>query len=311
MKNVVITGNFDGVHLGHRRVVETAKKIADEQGFSTVAFTFSNHPRNFFRPQDPLYFITSPSEKERLLLACGVARVETVDFNAAFAAISAEDFLALLKEKYDCAAVVCGKNTTFGRFGEGNADNVASLAEKQGMQTVVCDLKTLDADGEQISSSAVRRYVSDGNMQKASMMLGRLFSLSGQTVHGKGLGSGWGLPTVNTRFEPLQLLPKRGVYATCAKVGNDLFLSVTNVGKRPTVGNSDEITVETNIISRLDGENLPSLDLYGEDVRVGFLEFLREEKKFSSVEELKTEIEKNRAYTVEKYGSQFSKIVKF
>ena len=179
------------------------------------------------------------------------------------------------------------------------------------MQAVVCDLKTLDADGEQISSSAVRRYVSDGNMQKASMMLGRLFSLSGQTVHGKGLGSGWGLPTVNTRFEPLQLLPKRGVYATCAKVGNDLFLSVTNVGKRPTVGNSDEITVETNIISRLDGENLPSLDLYGEDVRVGFLEFLREEKKFSSVEELKTEIEKNRAYTVEKYGSQFSKIVKF
>ena len=155
MKNVVITGNFDGVHLGHRRVVETAKKIADEQGFSTVAFTFSNHPRNFFRPQDPLYFITSPSEKERLLLACGVARVETVDFNAAFAAISAEDFLALLKEKYDCAAVVCGKNTTFGRFGEGNADNVASLAEKQGMQAVVCDLKTLDADGEQISSSAV------------------------------------------------------------------------------------------------------------------------------------------------------------
>ena len=293
MKNVVITGNFDGVHLGHRRVVETAKKIADEQGFSTVAFTFSNHPRNFFRPQDPLYFITSPSEK------------------AAFAAISAEDFLALLKEKYDCAAVVCGKNTTFGRFGEGNADNVASLAEKQGMQAVVCDLKTLDADGEQISSSAVRRYVSDGNMQKASMMLGRLFSLSGQTVHGKGLGSGWGFPTVNTRFEPLQLLPKRGVYATCAKVGNDLFLSVTNVGKRPTVGNSDEITVETNIISRLDGENLPSLDLYGEDVRVGFLEFLREEKKFSSVEELKTEIEKNRAYTVEKYGSQFSKIVKF
>jgi len=300
MKNVVITGNFDGVHLGHRRVVETAKKIADEQGFSTVAFTFSNHPRNFFRPQDPLYFITSPSEKERLLLACGVARVETVDFNAAFAAISAEDFLALLKEKYDCAAVVCGKNTTFGRFGEGNADNVASLAEKQGMQAVVCDLKTLDADGEQISSSAVRRYVSDGNMQKASMMLGRLFSLSGQTVHGKGLGSGWGFPTVNTRFEPLQLLPKRGVYATCAKVG-----------KRPTVGNSDEITVETNIISRLDGENLPSLDLYGEDVRVGFLEFLREEKKFSSVEALKTEIEKNRAYTVEKYGSQFSKIVKF
>ena len=87
MKNVVITGNFDGVHLGHRRVVETAKKIADEQGFSTVAFTFSNHPRNFFRPQDPLYFITSPSEKERLLLACGVALVETVDFNAAFAAI--------------------------------------------------------------------------------------------------------------------------------------------------------------------------------------------------------------------------------
>ena len=311
MKNVVITGNFDGVHLGHRRVVETAKKIADEQGFSTVAFTFSNHPRNFFRPQDPLYFITSPSEKERLLLACGVARVETVDFNAAFAAISAEDFLALLKEKYDCAAVVCGKNTTFGRFGEGNADNVASLAEKQGMQAVVCDLKTLDADGEQISSSAVRRYVSDGNMQKASMMLGRLFSLSGQTVHGKGLGSGWGFPTVNTRFEPLQLLPKRGVYATCAKVGKDLFLSVTNVGKRPTVGNSDEITVETNIISRLDGESLPSLDLYGEDVRVGFLEFLREEKKFSSVEALKTEIEKNRAYTVEKYGSQFSKIVKF
>ena len=86
---------------------------------------------------------------------------------------------------------------------------------------------------------------------------------------------------------------------------------MTNVGKRPTVGNFDEITVETNIISRLDGENLPSLDLYGEDVRVGFLEFLREEKKFSSVEALKTEIEKNRAYTVEKYGSQFSKIVKF
>ena len=105
------------------------------------------------------------------------------------------------------------------------------------------------------------------------------------------MGSGWGFPTVNTRFEPLQLLPKRGVYATCAKVGNDLFLSV--------------------IISRLDGEKLSSLDLYGEDVRVGFLEFLREEKKFSSVEALKTEIEKNRAYTVEKYGSQFSKIVKF
>lgn len=311
MKNVVITGNFDGVHLGHRRVIGVANEFARKRGFSTLAFTFSNHPRNFFRPQDPLYFITPPSEKERLLLSYGVGRVETVDFNANFAAIGAEEFLSLLKEKYDCAAVVCGKNTTFGRFGEGNADNIAGLAEKLGLEAVVCDLEALDSDGEQISSSAVRRYISDGNMKKASMMLGRLFSLSGQTVHGKGMGSVWGFPTVNTRFEPLQLLPKRGVYATCSKVGKDLYLSVTNVGKRPTVGIFDEITVETNIISRLDGESLPSLDLYGEDVRVGFLEFLREEKRFSSVDELKAEIEKNREYTVGKYGSQFSKIVKF
>lgn len=311
MKNVVITGNFDGVHLGHRRVVETAKRFADERGFSTLAFTFSNHPRNFFKPQDPLHFITSPSEKERLLLSCGVDSVATVCFDAKFAATGAEEFLALLKEKYGCVAVVCGKNTTFGRFGEGNAENVETLAKRQGMEAVVCDLKTLDSDGEQISSSAVRSYISAGNPEKAAKMLGRLFSLSGETVHGKGLGSGWGFPTVNTRFEPLQLLPKRGVYATCSKVGSECYLSVTNVGKRPTVGNSEEITVETNIISKLDGERIPSLDLYGEDVRVGFLEFLREEKKFASVEELKAEIGRNRKYTLEKYGSAFSKIVNF
>ena len=127
MKNVVITGNFDGVHLGHRRVIETAKKIAAERGLSTLAFTFSNHPRNFFNPKDPVRFITSPSEKERLLLSCGADRVVTVDFDAAFAAVGAEEFLSLLKNEYDCAAVVCGRDTTFGRSGSGNGGNIVFI----------------------------------------------------------------------------------------------------------------------------------------------------------------------------------------
>ena len=311
MKNVVITGNFDGVHLGHRRVIETAKKIAAERGFSTLAFTFSNHPRNFFNPKDPVRFITSPSEKERLLLSCGADRVVTVDFDAAFAAVGAEEFLSLLKNEYDCAAVVCGRDTTFGRSGSGNGGNIGDLAKKQGLDAIVCDLKVLDGDGEKIGSSAVRNYISKGNMKKTSMMLGRLFSLSGTTVHGEGVGSGWGFPTVNTSFEPLQLLPRLGVYATCTKVGDCLYLSVTNVGKRPTVSDSDAVSVETNIIKRLDGQALPSLDLYGENVRVGFLEFLRPEKRFGSVSELRSEIERNRNQTVEKYGADLSKIVKF
>ena len=107
------------------------------------------------------------------------------------------------------------------------------------------------------------------------------------------------------------MLPRLGVYATCTKVGDCLYLSVTNVGKRPTVSDSDAVSVETNIIKRLDGQALPSLDLYGENVRVGFLEFLRPEKRFGSVAELRSEIERNRNQTVEKYGADLSKIVKF
>lgn len=311
MKNVVVTGNFDGVHLGHRKVFEKAIEVGKERGFNTLAFTFDVHPRSFFNPADPVFVITPLEEKKRLILSCGIDRVESVKFDRVFADLSAEEFVLFLKEKYNCACIVCGEDFHFGKGGEGNVENLGKIGEKNGVEVFPVSLKTLVYNNKKICSTAVREYVAAGDMKGAYEMLGRLFSLEGEVVHGKGKGSLWGFPTVNTNVNGDRLLPKTGVYATFVKADEDIYLGVTNVGYCPTVSNGQKISVETNIIKSLGSGSSSELDFYGKRLKVGFVEYLRPEKKFDTVEELKEEIDRNKAYTVTQYNDNYKKFVNF
>lgn len=281
MKNVVAVGNFDGVHLGHRLVFERTVKLARELGCGTVAFTFDNHPRNFFEPGS-VKLLRSRTQKERIILSCGIDRVVSVPFDRTFSEQTPEAFLQYLQRQLNCTAVVCGENFQFGHLGAGSSKNLHELAARQGMQSRVVSLEK-NASGVTISSSLIRQQIACGDVLSAGKLLGEPYTLSGKIIHGRQFGRKIGFPTMNFPFPAEFVVPRLGVYSTPVKVGEQVYPAVTNIGVCPTVTDSEQITVESHIIGT-------RVDLYGACADVLLYSFLRPEKKFSDSFALQTQI---------------------
>ena len=278
--SAVALGTFDGMHLGHKRIINSAKENAN--GVPVVCYTFENIPASIFDDRKKPIFTLE--EKLEALEKQGVDYVYMPKFTREFAASTREEFLDFLRDELNAKVLSAGFNYTFGYGARGDAAFMKEYAKKHGMRAIVCDKVTFE--GKAVSSSRIREALLNRDMKSAHAMLGEPFALSGKVVYGKRLGGKIGFPTANFEY-PDKIEICRGVYVTRVCIDNVYYPSITNIGVRPTVENTDRMNVETHIIG-FEG------DLYGKTVKVEFFSFLREECKFSGVEQLVFQLEKDK-----------------
>lgn len=279
--SVVALGCFDGVHIGHSKIISSAVAVAKERALTSVVWSFQAPPKNILSGNGATGMLTPPSEKKRLIRDLGADVMISVPFDKKIARLSPRDFFEnILIKRLNAKHIFCGFNYRFGYMGSGNVGLLQSLCDEFNIAlTVVDEVKT---DGITVSSSAIRALLSEGKIDKAEKMLGRPFSVCGKVKDGQHLGRHLGFPTVNQDIPNGKMLLKNGVYLTRIKLGKTIKYGVTNIGMRPTV-NSAKPVCETHI---LDFEG----DLYGKYLTVEFIEFLRSEKKFDSLEELSLQV---------------------
>lgn len=284
---VVVLGNFDGVHLGHRAVIQRAVEAGRESGRKVIAASFDPHPKSVIRPGTEPWLLSSPEVRRDLLLGCGVDEVRFIRFDSELARKSPEDFVRdVLVAELDAAEVVVGENFRFGYKAAGGFEDLQRAMIEAGGKAHSVRIQSLNGADELISSSRIRSLLSEGDAEGAARLLGRSYAVRGEVVEGDRRGATIGFPTANLAPDPRVLIPARGVYAGHAEVLRDgkrqRYAACTNVGVAPTF-ERQENRIEAYLLD-FDG------DLYGETVEVSFSQRLRPEKKFSGVEELKAQI---------------------
>ena len=285
MKTIYALGFFDGVHLGHQALLTACKHLAERKGCKAGAVTFTSHPDTLVAGKTPP-LINTMRERGALLIARGMTQILQLPFDEKLKNMPWQEFLEDLLQK-GAAGFVCGEDFRFGFRGEGNARLLADFCRARDLPWAVVPERMLD--GVRISSTHIRSLLEAGEMEQANRFLGHVHMLSGEVVSGRRLGRTLGIPTANLLIPEGVVEPRHGVYACKAVVDGKEYLAVTNVGNRPTVG-GHRVTVEPWL---LDFEG----DLYGKWITLYFHAFLRPEKKFDSLEELKMEIQKNALQT--------------
>lgn len=278
---VVTIGNFDGVHLGHRAILNRVCHRARELDGQAVAITFEPHPLKVLRPELNLPLLTTPAQKLELLAAAGLEAVVVLPFTPAFAALPAREFVAqYFCERLRVREVVVGHDYSFGRGREGNIDLLKEMGRDHGFTVQV--VWAVEVDGAVVSSSLIRALLRLGKVAEAAHLLGRPFAAVGEVVPGKGRGAKLlKVPTANLRPEN-ELLPATGIYAVWVRRGKKNLPGVANIGTCPTFDNS-ELSLEVHLLDF-------SGDLYGENLEVEFVARLREERRFPSIEALAAQI---------------------
>lgn len=281
LTNAVVTiGNFDGVHLGHREIFRRVKQAAAELSGVSVIITFEPHPLKVVPARKDLVLINTPGEKETLLAACGVDYLVIIPFTPQFAGIGAADFVrAVLVEKIGTRKIIIGHDYAFGRNREGDIPLLQRLGAEYGFTVEV--LAPIGDGVTVYSSSRIRQMVRDGEVRGVVSLLGRHFSIGGTVIHGHSRGSDLGFPTANIRTGK-ELVPAYGVYAVKVKIDDRFYDGACNVGDNPTFGDGLR-SIEVFIFDFAE-------DLYGREIRIYFIERVREERTFPDVETLKATI---------------------
>lgn len=278
---VLALGFFDGVHLGHGALLRRTRALADEKHLTAAALTFDTHPDTLVRGEKIALLNTSAERTQLMQELYGIDEVRTLHFDRKTMQQPWQDFVRdTLRDTYNAVYVVCGEDFRFGARGEGNAEKLHSECEKLG---IGCDcIAQVKLEGETVSSTYIRTLLENGEMKKAVRFLGHPHLLSGTVISGQKLGRTLGIPTANFEIADGILTPKFGVYAADALLDSGRYRAVVNIGTRPTV-HGKTVTVEPWILD-FDG------DLYGKTIQLELLDFLRSERKFDSLEELKNEI---------------------
>lgn len=279
-RTIVCLGNFDGVHLGHLALLREAERLREEvfPGAALGVFCFSEPPSSFF-PGGAVPRLNTLDEKLSLFGQSGIGFAALGDFPS-LRDLTPSEFTREICEKRLCAqALVCGFNFRFGKMGAGTPDDLKAIFP--GLVSVV---PPVCLDDLPVSSTRIRESIQSGRVDDAARLLSRPFSLTSPVLHGKALGRKLGFPTVNQVFDPRSVLPRLGVYVTRCEIDGKTYKGITNVGNRPTVDQSDApVNCETYLIGF-------SGDLYGRELRVEFLRFLRPEIRFSDTEALAGQI---------------------
>lgn len=281
---VAVIGNFDGVHRGHQHILGRARTLADARGASVAALFFEPHPRRYFAPDSPPFRLTTLRERLRLLAACGVDTAVALRFNAALAAMPAEEFVSqVLVQGLKVRHIVVGYDFAFGHRRAGNVQTLTQMGERHGFGVEV--VAAVKSDGEIYSSNRIRAALRDGAVAHAAQLLGHWWQVSGRVRHGDARGRKLGFATANLDIGPL-LAPRFGVYAV--RVAEDGTASprwrdgVANFGVRPTIGGGKPL-LEAHLLDFTG-------DLYRRRLRVGFVDFIRPEQKFAGLEALMRQI---------------------
>jgi riboflavin kinase/FMN adenylyltransferase len=279
---VIAAGTFDGVHLGHQALIRRAMEEASACGGTAVVMTFDRHPASLLRPERAPKLLTRNEGKTALLEGMGVPALLLLEFTSDLAGVPARDFIASLVAACSPLHAFCvGRQWTFGKGGEGNVTLLKELGAERKFEVIRID-PVMAADAP-ISSTRIRKAIASGDFTEASACLGRPFLLTGKVVSGAGLGSTIGFPTANLSVEGMQL-PPDGVYAVKVHRGGTPFKGVCNIGFRPTIDASATVPVVEVHLFGLEA------NLVGESLSLEFVKFLRPERKFKGLEELKAQI---------------------
>ncbi|MGM0508248.1 MAG: bifunctional riboflavin kinase/FAD synthetase [Fusobacteriota bacterium] len=276
-------GTFDGIHLGHKTVINGAIKKAEEIGGTSIVFTFSPHPLNIIRSSSGPKLINTKEEKIRLLEGLGVDKVIFANFTIEFSELHPSQFIRnILRDTLHVKELYVGFNYTFGKKGKGTTDYLQDINKECEINIhVVSPVKKED---EIISSTKIREYISNGNLKKAKELLGYNYSVSGKVIKGQRIGRKIGFPTANLRMVN-KVYPPYGVYGVKLYIGSSpkTYYGIMNIGRNPTL-KPDEHSLEVHIFNF-------NKNIYGEKIEIELLEFIREEKEFESKEELVNQIE--------------------
>ncbi len=317
---VIALGFFDGVHLGHRLIIDTARREADRRGAVPCVWMISSGDKEY-KSGSP--YLVCESEKSNLLYEAGARFAAVYDFSE-LRNLDGEHFVSeILKRELGASCVVCGFNFRFGKGASWDVCDLTRICMKHGIDVVVSDAVT-DEAGECISSTRIRQLISEGEVAEAALMLGRPYSFTSTVLEGKRLGRRLGFPTVNQLPEDGRLMPKRGVYAVCAEFELDgkvySYPGAANVGFCPTLARTEAVSTDANgtkphsIGVASEGHAVCetyiadfSGDLYGKTVKIMFLERLRGETRFASVDELKAQIGNDAERAVKIYNEIYGK----
>lgn len=285
---VVALGNFDGLHRGHQAVIKTALSIANDKGVASAVMTFEPHPRAFFQPHQASFRLSAFRAKCRQMRIMGVDYLYTQRFDAAFSSHTAEEFVdTFLIKGLNVSHVVIGYDYVFGTKRGGNADFLKQRGQQAGFGVTAVEEFRIDATA-QVSSTAIREFLSEGACQQAARLLGRYWEIAGRVQHGDKRGRQLGFPTANVPLGEHHH-PREGVYAVRAGIdrgGETIWYdAVANFGRRPTFNKSD-VLLEVHIF---DFEE----DLYNRNLRVGLIDFIRPEQKFDGLEALKAQLDQD------------------
>lgn len=279
MSAIVTTGTFDGLHRGHIRLLEFLKAEGERKGLSPTVVTFDCHPLSVIAPDREPGLLMSPDDRDRILNDLGI-KVETVRFDRILMATKSADWMKFLKERFDAAAIVMGYDNTVGSDGLSlSTSDYRAIGDSLGLSVLWAPVE------EGVSSSAIRKALAAGDLDEANSMLGRRFEIEGVVIGGKALGRTIGHPTANLQGSVRYQLPANGVYLCEAVTENgDKFPSAVNIGVRPSVdGEGAPVSIEAHLIG-FDG------NLYGDRLRLRFMERLREERRFDNLDSLRDAI---------------------
>ena len=285
--NTILTiGTFDGVHLGHQKVLERLTNSAKENNLESTVLTFFPHPRTILNPNKPLKLINSVKEKTELLNRSKVDNLIIHPFDKNFSELDPEKYVVeILVKKLKAKIILIGYDHKFGKNRTADITDLKIYGKKYGFKVI--EIKAKEISNIAISSTKIRKAISEGNISTAKKYLGYDFSLSGKIVHGKSIGRTLGFPTANIEVkEEYKLLPKNGVYLIQSVINHNKYFGMMNIGIKPTIKESSK-TIEVNFF---DFEG----DLYHKNIEVNIKKFIRDEIKFDSLELLKSQIQKDK-----------------
>ena len=287
---VATIGFFDGVHLGHRFLIQQVKVAATQTGWQSSIITFPVHPRQVIQSDFQPQLLSSPEEKIELLASTGVDNCILLPFTRELSQLTAYEFMQLLYDKYKVRMLVIGYDHRFGHNRAETFEDYCRYGRELGIHIMQASAYTQEQD--KVSSSAIRRALQTGDIRNATKFLGYHYYLEGTVVDGYKVGRKIGFPTANLRVDfPNKLIPSIGVYAVCVYVNGGKYKGMLNIGYRPTINNGTDLSIEVHI---LDFQG----DIYHQKMRIEFIDFLRPEEKFHSVDELILQMQKDKEDTI-------------
>ncbi len=286
-------GIFDGVHGGHRFLLDELKTLAGERKLGTTVITFAEHPRKVLNSHFKPEILTTLSEKIALLEAAGIDNCIVIDFTIQMAQLSAYEFIkTVLFEKYEVKALLVGHDHRFGHNREDGFPEYKQYGNSLGMEVFEDIQYKTDLD-QHINSTAIRAALRAGNIEKANRMLTYSYSVTGKVVEGFRLGRKIGFPTANLEpNHPDKLIPANGVYAVKVRWNNHYYMGMLNIGNRPTVANDGRISIEVHLLDFNE-------DIYSQEIEIIFIQKIRDEQKFNSLDELMSQLQKDKNFVIE------------